>query len=100
MQRRSQCVSYNPQSGDRRPGSLQVIDYEKVMDRPEQPHRRHCNTSFGKSARARLQAMQKTHANGSVRTNAFMVAHFVPTAAPCGRIVYFPTAAGTIKVSA
>jgi hypothetical protein len=49
MQRRSQCVSYDLQSGDCRPGSLQVIDYGKVMNRPEQPHRDYCDTSFGKS---------------------------------------------------
>ena len=51
MQRRSQCVSYDPQGGDRLPGPLQVIEYVKVMNRPEQPHRGHFDTSFGKSMR-------------------------------------------------
>jgi uncharacterized protein YgiB involved in biofilm formation len=31
------------------PESLQVSDHEKVMNHPKQLHRRHCDTSFGKS---------------------------------------------------
>lgn len=35
-----------------------------------------------------------------VLTYAWMVAHCLPIDGPCGRIVYFPTAAGTMNVSA
>ena len=58
------------------------------------------NESLHVCTGAWLQAIQKGHALGSVRTNAFIVAHSVPTAAPYGRIVYLPTAAGTMNVSA
>ena len=39
-------------------------------------------------------------AHGRVLTNALIVAHSVPSAAPCGRIVEAPTAAGTMNGSA
>jgi hypothetical protein len=64
MQRRSQCV---PQSEDRRTGSLQVIDPDKVMNRPEQPHRSHCDTRFGKSICVQFAVVRNT--SHSVRYN-------------------------------
>jgi len=43
---------------------------------------------------------EKTRWRNQVLTNALIDAHSRPAVAPCGRIAYRPTAAGTMNVSA